>query len=56
LAGLTLFGVVRRTRWRPMSLSGSSETVRSKPDGDIGLHLALVVAVLWTVHPCKPSP
>src|SRR6202040_734708 len=44
LAGLTLFGIVRRTFGRPI--------LREKFSAS-SLPLALVVAVLWTVHPLQ---
>jgi len=42
LAGLTLFGIVRRSLRQP---------VLSKRFGDAALSLAFAVALLWTVHP-----
>lgn len=44
LAGLTLFGIVRRTLLRP-ALRG--------PFGAAALPLALVVALLWVLHPLQ---
>ena len=44
LAGLTLFGVVRRTLARPVLAARFGE--RAAP-------LALVIAVLWTLHPLQ---
>ena len=44
LAGLTLFGVVRRTLLRP--------SLRER-FGESAARLALAVAVLWTVHPLQ---
>ncbi len=44
LAGLTLFGIVRRTFERP---------VLREPFGASSLPLALAVAALWTVHPLQ---
>ena len=44
LAGLTLFGIVRRTLLRP--------ALRER-FGPSSLRLALAVAVLWTVHPLQ---
>jgi tetratricopeptide (TPR) repeat protein len=44
LAGLTLFGLVRRTLQRP---------VLNERFGALALPLALAVAVIWTVHPLQ---
>jgi tetratricopeptide (TPR) repeat protein len=44
LAGLTLFGLVRRTLQRP---------VLNERFGTFALPLALAVAVIWTVHPLQ---
>jgi protein O-mannosyl-transferase len=44
LAGLTLFGIVRRTLQQPML---------SKRFGEASLPLAFAVALLWTVHPLQ---
>lgn len=44
LAGLTLFGIVRRTLQRP---------VLNERFGTFALPLALAVAVIWTVHPLQ---
>ena len=44
LAGLTLFGIVRRTLQRP---------VRRKRIGASALPLALAIALIWTVHPLQ---
>ena len=44
LAGLTLFGIVRRTLLRP--------SLRER-FGTSALRLALAVAVLWTIHPLQ---
>jgi len=44
LAGLTLFGIVRRTLLRP-AMNGRS--------GAEAMPLALAVAVIWTVHPLQ---
>ncbi len=42
LAGLTLFGIVRRTLGRT-----------AKRVGDNAFHLALAIALLWTLHPLQ---
>jgi tetratricopeptide (TPR) repeat protein len=49
LAGLTLFGVVRRTwlRWHANSASRGEQVDRA------ALWVALVASVLWTVHPLQ---
>ena len=44
LAGLTLFGVVRRTLLQPSLLTRF---------GQAALSLALAVAVIWTIHPLQ---
>jgi protein O-mannosyl-transferase len=53
LAGLTLFGIVRRTLARIATAPGrlSAFATGSGRAPDKPLHLALAVAVLWTVHP-----
>ena len=45
LAGLTLYGIVRRTLLRP--------GLRERFGGASGGWVALAVAVLWTVHPLQ---
>jgi tetratricopeptide (TPR) repeat protein len=44
LAGLTLFGLVRRTLQRP---------ILNERFGALALPLALAVAIIWTVHPLQ---
>ena len=56
LAGLTLFGIVRRTLLRPMScrslLAGDSSRASSLLPSN-ALPFAFAVALLWTVHPLQ---
>jgi tetratricopeptide (TPR) repeat protein len=57
LAGLTLFGVVRRTLgWSaltPMRLSGGGTTQRIGVNALHPLISAFVIALLWTLHPLQ---
>ena len=54
LAGLTLFGIVRRTLLRWSALSPTRCPAPSyKRLGDKPLHLAFVIALIWTVHPLQ---
>jgi tetratricopeptide (TPR) repeat protein len=63
LAGLTLFGIVRRTLLRPSfakAMEGGQgyggqalQPMLSKRFGEASLPLAFIVALLWTVHPLQ---
>ena len=52
LAGLTLFGIARRTllRWSGLSQSRLFDGAKQRV-GDNALHLAFAIALIWTVHP-----
>ncbi len=55
LAGLTLFGIVRRTlvKWSARTLAGAPENGAVQCVANHALHLALLIAVLWTIHPLQ---
>jgi tetratricopeptide (TPR) repeat protein len=62
LAGLTLFGIVRRTLLRPAfaglrraspSAPNSGESAQGPSFADSSTVLAFIVALLWTVHPLQ---
>ena len=56
LAGLTLFGIVRRTGWSALSPTRLATPFADKRVGDNAPHatfLAFAVALLWTVHPLQ---